>query len=387
MYIKKSVLVFCSVLLVIVSVVSTIYILNPFGTFADFITFTQVGKLVDEMYYEDVDGKEFVNSAIEGIAVAADDPYTNYLWGDEEKEFLENIEGNYKGIGVYIENNMEDNTITVVSAIAGSPAEEAGITTGDKLLKINGEAFTGEQLSEASSKIKGEENSEVTVTIWRKSTGITEDIVLTRREIVIPSVEGEMVMGDIGRINITQFSEGVSKLFEEKYAELREQGMEKLIIDLRNNPGGILEEVQAIADVFLEEGKLIVYTENKQKERKEYFATGSGENIPVVILTNKGSASASEVLTGALKDYNIAYHIGEQTYGKGVVQSVFGIPDYGTLSITTARYFTPNGVCIHGEGIKPDEVIEMSAEKYLKLSKLNTNEDEQFKRAIGYLNE
>ncbi len=388
MYIKKSVLVFCAVVLIIATALSTICIINPFGAseWEKFITFAMVSKSLDEFYYKDVDSEEYFNNAIEGLAKATDDPYTRYLWGEEKDEFLQDIEGNYKGVGIYIENDTSDNTISVVSSIAGSPAEEAGITTGDKILKIDGEPITGEEIADASSRIKGVENTTVKITLLRKATGLIEDVELVRREIVIPNVEGEMLQDRIGRINISQFSEGVGDNFQKKFVELKDSGMKKLIIDLRNNPGGIMEEVIKIADMFIEKDKVIVYTENKQGDRVDYKANTDAIDIPIVILTNMGSASASEVLTGALKDYDKAYHIGEKTFGKGVVQGVFEIPEHGILSVTTARYFTPDGVCIHEEGITPHETVKMSAEKYMNLSRLSIAEDEQLKSAIEYLN-
>ena len=387
MYIKKSVLVFCAIALIIATVLSTICVINPFGVseWEKFITFTRVGKLLDTLYYEDIDSDEYLNNAIEGLAKAVDDPYTRYFWGDEKDEFLEDIEGNYKGVGIYIENDTRDNTISVVSSIAGSPAEEAGIATGDKILKIDGQPITGEEIAEASSRIKGVENTSVKITLLRKATGTVEEIELIRREIIIPNVEGVMLENGIGRINISQFSEGVADNFQNKFSELKESGMNKLIIDLRNNPGGILEEVIKIADLFIEKDNVIVYTENKQGERVDYKAKTDAMEIPIVILTNIGSASASEVLTGALKDYDKAYHIGEKTFGKGVVQGVFEIPEHGILSVTTARYFTPDGVCIHEEGITPHETVKMSAEKYINLSRLSPNDDEQLQAALRYL--
>ena len=388
MYIKKSVLVFCAITLIVATVLSTICVINPFGAseWEKFITFTRVGKLLDTLYYEDIESEEYFNNAIDGLARAVDDPYTRYLWGEEKDEFLEDIEGNYKGVGMYIENDTRDNTISVVSSIAGSPAEEAGITTGDKILKIDGQPITGEEIEEASSRIKGVENTSVKITLLRKATGTVEEIELIRREIIIPNIEGEMLENGIGRINITQFSEGVADNFQNKFFELKESGMNKLIIDLRNNPGGIMDEVIKIADLFIEKENVIVYTENKLGERVEYKAKKDAMEIPIVILTNIGSASASEVLTGALKDYDKAYQIGEKTFGKGVVQGVFEIPEQGILSVTTARYFTPDGVCIHEEGITPDETVEMSVEKYINLSRLSQNDDEQLQAALRYLN-
>ena len=387
MYIKKSVLVIGAIILILVTAVLTIGAVNPLGFTAigDLIHFTYVSRLIDHSYYEDVDSDTYMNTALQGIAAATGDPYTGYLWGDEAEAYMETLEGNYQGIGIYIENNTEDNTVTVVSAIAGTPAEEAGITTGDKILKIDGESYTGQQINEAANRMRGTEGSEVVVTVLRSATGVTEDLTLTRKAIEIPNVTSGMITDCIGKIYISQFTEDASQKFAEAYQKLTDQGMTKLIIDLRNNPGGLVDEAAKIANMFVEDGHVLVYTLDKSGNRVDYPATGEAAKIPIVILTNGGSASASEILTGALKDYGIAYQIGEKTYGKGVVQGVYDLGKDRILSVTTARYYTPKGVCIHGKGIAPDMELSMDAEKYMRLSALAPGDDEQLKAAVDYL--
>lgn len=387
MYIKKSVLVIGAIILILVTAVLTIGAVNPFGFTAigDLIHFTYVSRLIDHSYYEDVDSDTYMNTALQGIAAATGDPYTGYLWGDEAEAYMETLEGNYQGIGIYIENNTEDNTITVVSAIAGTPAEEAGITTGDKILKIDGESYTGQQINEAANRMRGTEGSEVVVTVLRSATGMTEDLTLTRKAIEIPNVTSGMITDCIGKIYISQFTEDASQKFAEAYQKLTDQGMTKLIIDLRNNPGGLVDEAAKIANMFVEDGNVLVYTLDKSGNRVDYPATGEAAKIPIVILTNGGSASASEILTGALKGYGIAYQIGEKTYGKGIVQGVYDLGKDRILSVTTARYYTPKGVCIHGKGIAPDMELSMDAEKYMRLSALAPEDDEQLKAAVDYL--
>ena len=387
MYIKKSVLVIGAIILILVTAVLTIGAVNPFGFTAigDLIHFTYVSRLIDHSYYEDVDSDTYMNTALQGIAAATGDPYTGYLWGDEAEAYMETLEGNYQGIGIYIENNTEDNTVTVVSAIAGTPAEEAGITTGDKILKIDGESYTGQQINEAANRMRGTEGSEVVVTVLRSATGVTEDLTLTRKAIEIPNVTSGMITDCIGKIYISQFTEDASQKFAEAYQKLTDQGMTKLIMDLRNNPGGLVDEAAKIANMFVEDGNVLVYTLDKSGNRVDYPATGEAAKIPIVILTNGGSASASEILTGALKDYGIAYQIGEKTYGKGIVQGVYDLGKDRILSVTTARYYTPKGVCIHEKGIAPDMELPMDAEKYMRLSALAPEEDEQLKAAVDYL--
>ncbi len=389
MYIKKGVLIFSAVLLVVVTVVLTLGAINPFGfqNLDDLIRFSQIAKMMDRNFYREVDRERLMNGAMEGMAASLEDPYTGYLWGDEAKKYLEEVDGSYCGVGIYIENNVEDDTIQVVSAIAGSPAEEAGLTTGDKILKVNGTSYTGQEINEATSVMKGEKGTEVTLTIKKAHDDEVKDIVLIRREIKIASVTGTMVTDTIGRINITQFTSGCAEQFQEMYQGLKKEGMQSLIIDLRNNPGGILDEVVSIASLFVEKDEVIVYTEDRHGNRENYFAEGETEQIPIVLLTNQGSASASEILTGALKDYEVGYQIGEKTYGKGVVQGVYQTNATEVLSLTVARYFTPKGVCIHEKGIEPDLEISMDVEKYGKLTNLAPEEDEQLQAALNCLNQ
>ncbi len=387
MYIKKPVLIICAILLIALTVCLTLGFVNPFGFDAldDFLRFSSVVRVIDQNYYEEPDREELLHGALSGVAQVVEDPYTGYLWGDDAIEYMEDIEGSYHGIGIYIENNPEDNTIEIVSAIAGTPAEKAGLTTGDKILKIDGVSYMGQQISEATTVMRGPAGTNVTLTILRKDSGTTKDFILTRQEIEIQCVTGGMLTETIGRINITQFNTGTATQFFDLYQSLKEKGMQSLIMDLRNNPGGLMEEAVEIANLFVEEGKVIVYTEDRFGNKEEYTAVGEAEKMSIVLLTNQGSASASEVLTGALKDYGVGYQIGEKTYGKGVVQGVYQTGEDAILSVTVARYFTPKGVCIHEKGIAPDEEISMDVEKYRNLTKLAPKEDEHLQAAMEYL--
>lgn len=390
MYIKKSRLVTGTIIIVLVTAILTAGLVNPFGflNLPQLIKVNVISKVIDNFYYEDIDKNEAANMAIAGIAASTGDPYTRYLWGDTANEYMEEVEGNYCGVGLYIENDTKENLISVVSAIAGSPAESAGITTNDKILAIDGQGYTGEQLSEAASYMRGEEGTEVTLTIRTAADGQTKDVKLTRGRIEIESVSGEMLDNNIGYISITQFTEGVAQKVEQKCREFK--NMKGLIIDLRNNPGGILDEGVNTAGLFLNNGDVVTYTMNKRGKREDYKVdkgeTGRTYDMPIVILVNGGSASASEVMTGALSSYKKAVVIGEKSYGKGIVQSVMGMGSDGILSVTIARYYTPDGVCIHGTGIEPDIKVEMSAEKTARLSALDKSQDEQLKAAVDYLN-
>lgn len=388
MYIRKSVLIICSVILIITTAVLTVGAINPFGFTAigEFLNFCRLTNFVDNNYYEDVEEEEYFKSALDGIAYATEDPYTRFVWSDNAKEFMEDVEGNYQGVGLYLENNTTDDAIDVVSAIPGSPADEAGITTGDRILMIDDVEYRGSQLNEAAAKVKGEKDTQVKLTIKRAENGEIREYIIIRKEIRLKNVAGEMLTKRIGKISISQFTTDVSDDFVEEYDKLIGQGMEQLIIDLRNNPGGITDEAVEIAGLFIEEGKTVTYTLDKNKRRFDYKASDVLYKIPIVVLTNQGSASASEILTGALKDYGLCYHIGEKTYGKGVVQGVYGASEEDLLVVTIARYYTPGGVCIHKNGIEPDLTVEMDIEKYVGLANIKPEDDEQIQASVEYFN-
>ncbi len=387
MYIKKPVLIIGAVILILVTAILSIGAVNPFGFFEvrDLLHFQYVSQLMMDSYYEDVDASAYMHAALQGMADATNDPYTAYMWGAEAEEYLRKVDGNYQGVGLYIVNNTEDNTIEVVSVIARSPAEKAGIFAGDKILKINGKSYTGLQMSEAAAAMRGMANTQVTITLLKKQDGNTVDTVLTRGEIDIQSVSGTMLEDDIGRINITEFNQGTARDFSEVYQALKDQGMKQMILDLRNNPGGLLNEAVEVLDTFVDEGKVLVSVLDRYENRRDFLADEGAEEVPMVVLTNQNSASASEIVTGCLKDYGIAYHIGEKTYGKGIVQDVFETGGNSLLSVTVARYYTPKGVCIHQAGIRPDLKIVMEPEKYTDLTNLKAEEDAQLQAAIAYL--
>ncbi len=387
MYIKKRIIIIWSAVLIVASSALTIAAVNPFGisNIDDFLRFTQVGKLIRSEYYEDVSGEDYANGAIAGFAYASGDNYTGYLYGDTAKEYLEDSTGAYDGIGVSITADEEDNTIEIVSVMQGTPAEAAGLKVGDKILKIDGAQYNGEQIDEASRVMRGLDGTTVDIEVRRASTDVVETMTVERKHIETDSVTSKMLDGNIGYIAISQFIDKTDDDFKTEFDALKAEGMTSLVLDLRNNPGGYVESAVAIASNFVESGKTVAYTLNKAGDRVDYTAEGDTTEIPIAILINGNSASASELLTGCLKDYGLAYVIGEQSFGKGIVQSVYTFSNESVLSVTTDRYYTPNGVCIHGSGIAPDEVIPMDEEKYARINSLTIDEDEQLLAAMNHL--
>ena len=387
MYIKKRIIIIWSAVLIVASSALTIAAVNPFGisNIDDFLRFTQIGKLIRSEYYEDVSGEDYANGAIAGFAYASGDNYTGYLYGDTAKEYLEDSTGAYDGIGVSITADEEDNTIEIVSVMQGTPAEAAGLKVGDKILKIDGAQYNGEQIDEASRVMRGLDGTTVDIEVRRASTDVVETMTVERKHIETDSVTSKMLDGNIGYIAISQFIDKTDDDFKAEFDALKAEGMTSLVLDLRNNPGGYVESAVAIASNFVESGKTVAYTLNKAGDRVDYTAEGDTTEIPIAILINGNSASASELLTGCLKDYGLAYVIGEQSFGKGIVQSVYTFSNESVLSVTTDRYYTPNGVCIHGSGISPDEVIPMDKDKYARINSLTIDEDDQLLAAMNHL--
>lgn len=335
--------------------------------------YNQLMEIFDEVYdkindrYVDVDkldSKNLIYGAITGMVESLEDPYSMFLKPDLYKDFTEDIQGEFAGIGAYI--NKEDDRITIVAPIAGTPADNAGIISGDVITKIDGVSTKGMSSSEAANLIKGKPGTDVVLTILR--TGKTEEMEITieRNIIEIPVVKNKMISDDTGYLNLVTFSRTAPKLVKEAIIEMKSSGMKKLIFDVRNNYGGTLDSGKAIVDLFLEDG-LIVYTVGRNGEiLKKLYAEKQHDDIldiPVVLLINGNSASATEILAGALKDTNRAKLIGSTTYGKGSVQSFFRlaneIDDEAVgMKVTIAHWYTPAGNMIDKNGIDPH--IDMS---------------------------
>lgn len=316
----------------------------------------ELNQYIDQYYLFDYEEEDLENGIYKGLMAGLGDVYTGYYTPEEYASFMETSNGSYSGIGAMLSQDYNTGIITVVRAFEGSPAAEAGMRTDDILYKVKGEEVTGKDLSLVVTDLKGEEGTEVELSILRGSDVI--DLTITRRSIEVPTVESRMIEGEIGYIAITEFDDVTDEQFFAALDALEAQGMKKLIIDLRDNGGGLVDVTCAILDRLLPEG-LIVYTEDKYGNRQEeksdaenYFA---GE---MAVLVNGNSASASEIFAGAIKDYGVGTLIGTQTFGKGIVQSLFPLSDGSAVKITVSRYYTPEGNNIHEVGIEPDIVLE-----------------------------
>ena len=387
MYVKKSVLVICAIALIIVSALGTIMAVNPFGAlrFIEFLKFNAGIAVLEKIYYEDINTEKLLDGALLGVSSSVEDPYTTYMTKDEATDFVEDMDSDdYTGVGLYITAGNDGEGVTVVSPLKGSPAEKAGIVSGDIILSVDGQSVIGVNVDKVASDMKGPEGTNVTLTILKKSSGKTTDIMLTRDTIKRETVTSEMLDEKNAYIRINQFGINTYTEFVQQYNNLVKQGMKRLVLDLRNNPGGYMEVAVNVADSFIEEGE-IVYTLNKDGKRHDYMAKTGKTQLPMVILTNGGTASASEILVGALSSYDLATIVGEKTFGKGVTQIPYKFWDGSIMKITDSKYYTPNDVCIDHQGITPDVDVKMSIEDFSALDEPDVNLDIQLKKAIEIL--
>lgn len=317
--------------------------------------------MLNQKYIGEIDEEKMLESAIKGYVEGLGDPYTEYLTKEEMSDFMEETNAEYVGIGVYLTENKTDNTILVVGVMKNSPALEAGMQEGDVITKVNDVAYTGENIDEAIKIMKGQEGTNVKVTILRDGKEIELDV--QRKKINVEHVSSQMLENNIAYVQIDSFDSGVAESFKNQITELRNGGATKIIIDVRSNGGGIVTEATEIAELFLEKGETILIT--KGKKDKEELTTSEKDpiikDIPVVVLVNEGTASASEILAGALKDkYENTTIVGKTTYGKGVIQTLYNLSDGSGLKITTEEYYTPNHKKINKEGIKPDVEVDLT---------------------------
>lgn len=320
---------------------------------------------IQKYFWKNVTEEELEEGVYKGILESLEDPYSVYYTPEELLDLQQQTEGIYYGIGAYISQNKEAGYVQISKVIKNTPAEESGLMQGDYIYMVDGEDMFDKDSTYVVSRIKGDEGTKVMLTVLRETESEPLEIEVERRKIESPTVEYEMFDNGMAYIQIVEFDLVTTSQFETAYKQAKQDGMKGLIIDLRSNPGGNLSTVCDIARMLLPKG-LIVYTEDKYGERVEYSCDGSQQiEVPLVVLTDGYSASASEILAGAVKDYGIGTLVGTTTYGKGIVQKVISLTDGSAVKLTVSTYYTPNGNNIHEKGIDPDVEVLFDAEQYV----------------------
>ena len=336
------------------------------GKYNSFIeTIKSFKSLLQQEYKGDINEEEMLEGAIKGYVNGLGDEYTEYFTKDEMKEFTQDTEGAFEGIGVYIGKQKDTEEVVVLSTIKDSPAEAAGLQSGDIFCKVNDEDVRKADTSIVSSKVKGESGTDVNIVVERN--GEEKSFTIKRGKVNIYHVETEIMNDNIGYMQLSAFSENCSQEFEEKYNELQKSNIKSLVLDLRNNGGGLVDEALKIADLFVDKNQDLLITVDKNgKEEVKKSTSAKTVNVPVIILTNEYSASASEILAGALKERAGAKIVGTTTYGKGVIQVLHSLSDGSGIKVTVKEYLTPNRNTINKVGIKPDEEVEVTTDQMLE---------------------
>ena len=335
------------------------------------------------LWKNDINEEDLKNSAIQGYVAGLGDEYTEYIPSDKMKDYTENIMGNFVGVGIYMVADEKSDRVLVYYPIPETPADKAGIKPGDLIISVDGTEYTAKDFKNISSFIKGKEGTKVNLVIERDGERMSFDLI--REKITTNPITTKLLDNNIGYIKVPSFDEDTSNGFKEKVKELENQGAKKIIIDLRNNGGGIVDEAVNIADFLLEKGKTIISTvDNKDKKTVTYSKNDPTITIPVVVLVNENSASASEILACSLQDNERAKLVGTKTYGKGVIQTVLSLADGSGLKITTEQYYTPKEVSIHKKGIEPNEEVKLP-ESVKNIYAVEENEDTQLQKAIEML--
>jgi carboxyl-terminal processing protease len=329
------------------------------ATYEQLRLFTEVLSIVQNQYVDEVPPKELIYSAIKGTLRGLD-PHSSFLDPDSYREMQVETSGSFGGLGIEI--TLRDDILTVVAPIEGTPAHRAGLHPADRIVKIDGLATKDMQLSDAVKRMRGKPGSKVTITVVREGWTEPKDFDIVREQIRVHSVRTHDLGNGIGYIRLRQFQEQTAHDLEQVLDKFNKNGTKALVLDLRNNPGGLLTSAVEVTEKFVDDGKLVVYTEGRVRNQNMRFSAHAKKPIssmPMVILVNQGSASASEIVAGALQDYGRAVLVGTQTFGKGSVQTIIPLSDGSGLRLTTAKYFTPKGRSIHGKGITPDIVVEL----------------------------
>jgi len=346
----------------------------------------EIAAILSNNYVGRLDSQKMLDTMYSGYVAGVGDRYTSYMDAATYASFAQQTEGQYAGVGCVVGQDVNDNKIKIVTCYAGSPAANAGIRDNDKIIKINGVDVYGDDYQNAVAMIKGKPGTSVGLTIYRDSTNTTFDVNVTRENVVIPTVSHKVLDGEIGYIDITSFDKVTYDQFVEAYDDLNSLGVKALAIDLRNNPGGLLKTVTDIADLLVPKG-FIVYTEDKNGNRNYTYSDDKHIEIPLVLLVNGNSASASEVLSGAVKDMKVGELVGTKTFGKGLVQTLYPLSDGSAVKVTIAKYYTPSGVCINGTGITPDYVVDMPQSLSDNFLSLSPDEDVQLQKALEVLHQ
>ncbi|PIZ00541.1 hypothetical protein COY62_02055 [bacterium (Candidatus Howlettbacteria) CG_4_10_14_0_8_um_filter_40_9] len=345
----------------------------------DFSIFWKTWDLVNSKYDGPIDPQKLLYGAIKGMVDSLDNPYTVFMDPDEAKQFEQELSGSISGIGAEV--GIKNNLLSVITPIKGSPAEKAGLRTGDVITKIDEEDTLNMSLNEAVMKIRGAEGTKVKLAIVR--SGKEEIFEIVRAKITIESVKWEVKNGDIGYIEISRFDEDTAQKLREAKSELISKGVKGIVLDLRNNPGGFLDSSIDVSSEFLKSGVVVIEKRTDGSDEHKFSASGKGRytdtKVPVAVLVNEGSASASEIVAGALQDHGRGALIGVKTFGKGSVQEIEDTGQGTTLRITVAHWFTPKGRSIDKEGLNPDIEVKMSDEDF------NANRDPQLDKALEYI--
>jgi len=350
----------------------------------DFSLFWETWQTIKEKYVDKakLDTQEMIYGAISGMVKSLNDPYTIFLKPEDTKRFIEDVKGSFEGVGMEVD--VRNGQLQVVAPLEGTPAQKAGIKPGDIIMKVDGTTTAEMSVDEAVNLIRGPKGTEVTLTIYREEWGEARDIKIVRSVIDVPSNKLEIRDDGIAYLRIYHFSENAAYDFREAAIKILESNSQKIILDLRDNPGGYLEVAQDIAGWFLERGQVVTVEDfGEGKEQNKYLAEGNAKLVsyPVVVLINKGSASGSEILAGALRDDRGVKLIGETSFGKGSVQELEKLRGGSSLKITIAKWLTPNGDLITGKGLEPDVKVELTTEDAV------ANRDHQLDKAIEILKE
>jgi len=372
----------------IIIVLSVNLLFKTFGNDNGQKKLAEIRNVIDKNFSGEIDEEKLKDGMYAGYVNGLNDKYSYYMDKDYFAEFLTDSEGSYVGIGVTTTIDPKDGRIKIESIFEGSSVVQSGIVVGDKIISVEDMAVNYNNYTEAVKLLRGVPNTKVKITIFRESTSETFEAEVTRKNIDVPTINSELLEDNIGYIRIGEFDRVTYDQYTNALDNLKKRGAKRLIIDLRNNPGGLLDTVVKITDTLVPKG-IITYVEDKYGEKTYEYSDDNCINMPLVILVNGNSASASEVLSGAVKDFGVGKLVGETTFGKGIVQNIFKLSDGSGIKVTIAKYYTPNGICIHGKGIKPD--YEIKDEKTLSADFKSVNiphsEDIQLQKGIEVVKE